>query len=89
VEERKSKFAAAPAFFRGKKEFAHFHGPNEIDIRVTKAKIRSLNLLKAGDKRLSFENKAGDWVAFQFTEEKDLEHCFKLVEVAYRANKGP
>lgn len=87
VKERKSKFAAAPAFFRGKKEFAHFHGPREIDLRVTKAKIRSLGLLKCEDARIAIENRSGDWIQFRFEGPEDLDECLRYAEIAHSANK--
>lgn len=35
VREGRSHFGSGVAFFRGRREFAHFHGREEIDIRLT------------------------------------------------------
>lgn len=35
VREGHSRFGSRVAFFRGRREFAHFHGREEIDIRLT------------------------------------------------------
>lgn len=34
VREGHSRFGSRVAFFRGRREFAHFHGREEIDIRL-------------------------------------------------------
>lgn len=35
VREGRSRFGSGVAFFRGRREFTHFHGRSEIDIRLT------------------------------------------------------
>lgn len=35
VREGSSRFGSRVAFYRGPREFAHFHGRSEIDIRLT------------------------------------------------------
>lgn len=80
----KSKFGGATAFFRGKKEFAHFHAGNEIDIRLTKANVKKLK----PDFRVQIDFPYRDWVVAHFETHEDLDYVMKLVELAYRANKG-
>ena len=45
LEARPSKVAGGTALFYKGREFAHFHNDNEIDIRLTKALIKSLKLI--------------------------------------------
>ncbi len=83
VEAKKSRFSPQTAFFRGKREFAHFHSENAIDIRLTKAKIKSLK----PDYRLEITHPPRDWLVAHFDEVADVDYVFKLVEQAWKANK--
>ena len=84
VAVKKSKFSSAVAFWRGKKEFAHFHKGNAIDIRLTKPLIKKLK----PDYRLEIAFPPRDWVIAHFETDKDLDFVFKLLEQAYRAHKN-
>jgi len=81
-----SRFSANPAFYRGKRELAHFHPDGVIDIRLTKAVIRELELAHADDPRLVLRRSASDWVEFRFTTAGDLDRAVELVEHARAAN---
>jgi hypothetical protein len=91
IEFKKSKFSTAPAFFVGKKEIAHFHGNDELDIRVTKPVIKREKFLVAGDKRVRQERQNSDWLQFKFKGEKDLQAAYDLVLKAATAegNRRP
>ncbi len=80
---KKSKFSSAIAFFRGKKEFAHFHKDNSIDIRLTKPLIKKLK----PDFRLEISYPPRDWVIAYFESDADVDFVFKLLEQAYKAHK--
>ena len=83
VVAKKSRFSTRTAFYREKREFAHFHSATEIDIRLTKAKIRALKL----DYRLEISYPPRDWLVAHFEEESDLDYVFKLAQAAWKANK--
>ncbi len=83
VTIKRSKFSHAVAFWRGKKEFAHFQKGNAIDIRLTKPLIKKLK----PDYRLEIAFPPRDWVLVHFDTEADLDFVFKLVELAYKAHK--
>ena len=83
VVAKRSRFSPQTAFFRGKREFAHFHGATEIDIRITKAKAKTLLL----DYRLEIAKPPRDWVVAHFEEEADLDFVFKIVQLAWKSNK--
>jgi hypothetical protein len=84
VTIKKSRFGGATAFFRGKKEFAHFHAGNEIDIRLTKPNVKKLK----PDYRLQIDFPYRDWVVAHFETEADLDFVMKLLEIAYKANRA-
>lgn len=84
VQAKKSRHSSQTAFYRGKREFAHFHGPGEIDIRITKPKVKGLK----ADYRLEISKPARDWVVAHFESEEDLDFVFQLVEAAYKANRA-
>lgn len=83
VTIKKSKFSSATAFWRGKKEFAHFQKGNSLDIRLTKPLIKKLK----PDYRLEIGYPPRDWVVVHFDSEQDLDFVMKLLEQAYRTNK--
>ncbi len=80
VEERKSKFGSEFAFFFGKREIAHFHSNETIDIRLTKRLIK--------DRKLTEKAPKSDWHEVIFTKEADLPRIVELIQAAVRANKS-
>lgn len=84
IEEKKSKFSADSAFFVGKKEVAHFHKGNELDLRLTKAEIKRGAWIK--DPRVSQETKNSDWVQLRFKSEKEFPFLLQLISIAVKAN---
>lgn len=86
IELKKSRFADKEAFFVGKREIAHFHGNNEIDIRLTKAEIRKRGYAKTGDSRIHLRNPSGDWVEVGFRKEQDLDLVVEIASAAVKEN---
>lgn len=86
LEEKKSKFSANTALFFGKKEIAHFHQGNELDLRLTKAEIKKGQWLAKSDPRLSQERKGSEWVQVRFRKEEDLSFILQLTAIAIKAN---
>jgi hypothetical protein len=80
---KRSKFGSMTAFWRGKKEFAHFQKGNSIDIRLTKPVVRELK----PDYRLEIDWKR-DWVVAHFETLEDLDFVMKLVERAWREHRN-
>jgi hypothetical protein len=83
VTIKPSKFGVPIAFWRGKKEFAHFQRNGKLDIRLTKARIK---LLKP-DYRLTISFPPRDWVLVHIEEEADVDFAMKLMEGAWKAHK--
>lgn len=84
VSIKKSKFSNSAAFWRGKKEFAHFEPGSAIELRLTKPLIQKLK----PDYRLEVGYPVRDWVRVHFESEKDLDFVMKLLEQAYKANQA-
>jgi hypothetical protein len=67
----------------GGKELAHFHGFNEIDLRLTKALIRAEGLLHPTDSSVHPKRGGGsDWIELRFTRARQLEQIVRLVMLA-------
>ena len=82
VEQRKSRFSKRPAFVVGRREVAHFHSVNEIDIRLTRARIRALD---DDDARVR-KRGSSEWVEFGFRRRADLTRALELVAAEVEAN---
>ena len=86
IEHRKSRFSKEEALFVGKREIAHFHSNNEIDVRLTRPEIRRRELRKSSDPRIHFTSPGSDWIVVTFRRESDLPFVLELLEAADRAN---
>ena len=87
VELKPSRFGSGKneAFTIGRREFAHFHKGNEIDVRVTRAVIRTQREELKEDARATISG-GGDWVEYRFPRRGDLERVMELVDLAVAAN---
>lgn len=74
VEEAPSQFHGEPALWVGGREFLHFHGPDLVEIRLTRRLIARLE-----DERAPARAPYSDWVMVP-TEHRDL-----VRELALRA----
>lgn len=83
-----SRFSGAEAFFVGRREFAHFHAGNELDLRLTRAEISRRGAALLEDRRVSRPNPRGDWVEVRFPRRADLDFVLELVAAAREANLG-
>jgi luciferase-like monooxygenase len=74
VEERPSQFHGEPALWIDGREFAHTHGQQWIEIRLTGKLINWLD-----DERAMRRTRTSDWVMV------DVEHADLIVELAGQA----
>lgn len=91
VEERgwPGRDDVSSLLFRGK-EFAHFHSDSELDIRLTKAVIRSEGLTHPTDTRAHrHRSKSSNWFVVRFAETTDLERVVHLVKLAIQQLELP
>ncbi len=75
--ERKDGFSTL--HFDGK-EFAHFHGDDEIDIRLGKASIASNGLFAPADsKHHPRRSPNSPWIEIRFSRQRDVAEIVRLV----------
>jgi len=79
VAERPSRFGSGSAFFRGAREFAHFHSATQIDLRLTRKVIATF----AADSRLVKRRGASDWIAFNVVVPLDVLVARALATLAH------
>ena len=65
------------------KGIAHFHGNNELDIRLSKEVVKR-DGLKNAPNRVGHANRknGGRWLIFRFTRESHLAEAVRLVKMA-------
>lgn len=69
-------------FFHGK-EFAHFHGENILDIRLSQKSIRQEQLTRSVSNKI-YPNRSQNsrWIGYELTHDKDIETLLRLVNLA-------
>jgi hypothetical protein len=87
VIAKKSRFSARRAFYVGTREFLHFHGPREVDVRLTRKEIRARKGLFAADARVSMRG-TSDWIEVRFEDDEDVDFVISLARIAMGANRG-
>jgi hypothetical protein len=86
VQRKKSRWGHVVAYWTGKREFAHFHKENELDIRVTKSALKKT--LGAGiDPHVTLRPGPSDWITVELRGQKDEDAAFRLVKIAWRNNR--
>jgi len=86
VDQRTSRFSERPAFWLGRREIAHYHDGNEIDVRLTRKVIRRLKSELEADRRVQMRG-SSDWVELRFPRRADLARVLELLELACEANR--
>jgi hypothetical protein len=84
VEVVRSRFGDRRAFRAGSREIAHEHGPNEIDLRLSRAEIHERWDTLRGDSRIGFRPGRSDWITIAVRSREDLELACELFETAWR-----
>lgn len=65
------------------KEAAHFHGNNELDIRLSKEVIKREGLSHAPDRIGHLDRKSGSrWLIVRFTRKSHLAEMERLIKMA-------
>ena len=79
--ERKVDLMSEEAYFYGSRNFAHFHGPTHIDIRLSKADQEEA-LLTGKANQHHFAPQAG-WVSCLLDTKQRVDGAMQLVRQAY------
>lgn len=65
------------------KEVAHFHGNNELDVRLSPGVVKREGLIQAPDRVGHLDRKnGGTWLVARFTRESHLPEMVRLVKMA-------
>jgi hypothetical protein len=87
VEEHRSRFAPMMAWRVSGREFLHFHGENEIDLRLTRAVIRDQRAQLRGDHRVDLRQHSSDWIRVSLSSPDDVRFALRLARLAVAANR--
>ena len=87
VVEAESAFTSGPAFWVNGKEIAHFDSDGAIDLRLTRAAIRTRRAALRADPRVTLRATASDWLTIEFCCPQDEEFVCGLAEVAAAAHR--
>ena len=87
IVKRLSRWGNGTAFYVGTREVVHFHGPKEVDIRLTRERTREYRSARPHDSRLRFRHSGSDWVAVRVEKSGDVAFALELCEEALRANQ--
>ena len=86
VEIRPSRVAGGMALFFGGKEFAHFHGANELDLRLGKRLIKEHGLIHPLDsEQHPGRSPNSPWIELRFEDARDVARTVEIVRVAVQA----
>jgi hypothetical protein len=88
VERKKSRWGHMTAYWIGRREFAHLHGEDRLDIRVGRSALKHMPELRL-DRRVMLRPQASDWIEFRLREQGDLGDAFRLVRLAWKNNRQP
>ncbi len=86
VEVRRSRFAAKPALFLGRREFAHWEAPGRVDLRITAAGWRRHAPVFAADPSVEHDPRRRDWLDLRLSGTADVDRLRPLFETAVAAN---
>lgn len=87
VRAGRSRWRGRVAYLLDEREVAHFHGSNEIDLRLTRDMIRERRAALRGDPRVGFRRGSSDWLTVKLRAPEDVEFVFDLFEELWRASQ--
>ena len=85
VAAHPSQFSPRPALWVDGREFAHLHDERHLDLRLTRAVIRSERERLADDPGI--RRRGGDWIEVDLGANTDLAPILSLVRAALAANR--
>jgi luciferase-like monooxygenase len=88
VIRKKSRWMDRTAFYIGKREFAHFHSNQEIDVRLTRNYQQEYSGKLEDDRRVKFRERPSEWISTRFATTGDVDFAFSIVSLALRANRA-
>jgi hypothetical protein len=87
VEVGDGAFGPGVALWVGRREIAHFDGPNVLDLRLTREVIRVERESLKRDPRVTLRRSASDWLELDVTD-RDVDAATALIARAVEANRA-
>ncbi|MCH7844385.1 MAG: DUF5519 family protein [Acidobacteria bacterium] len=87
VVESQSMFKDDLGYWVHGKEIAHFENDDLIEIRLTRAVIRTRHEGLQGDPRIDLRYSGSDWIVLRLSTSEDLTLVVELVEEAAAAHR--
>ena len=82
-----SRWSDRVAYSVAGREFVHFHGLTEVDIRLTtQLQSRHKERLR-GDARVGFRRNRSEWITFSLRSFEDVEAALEWIRLARDANR--
>jgi hypothetical protein len=89
VVASESMFSEDGAWWADGKEIAHFHGDDEIEVRLTRGGIRARRTELRADPRVTLRPNSSDWLTVTVATKDDVDFVVGLVEQAATAHRPP
>lgn len=87
VIKGKSRWSDRTAYTVAGREFVHFHGPDEMDIRLTtQLQSQHKGRLQA-DSRVGFRRNRSEWITFALRSAEDAGDALEWIRLARDANR--
>ncbi|MFQ5986976.1 MAG: luciferase family protein [Thermoplasmata archaeon] len=83
-----SRWSDRKAYSVAGREFAHLHGPDEVDIRLT-ARLQSRHKGRLrGDERVGLRQNRSEWITFTLRSTEDVRDALEWIRMARDANRA-
>ena len=83
-------FADDDGYWVDAKEILHFHAPDAVEVRLTRAEIRARRTELRADPRVALRpSTSSDWLEVRFARRADVDFVVALAEVAAAAHRPP
>ena len=86
IEVGRSRWTRQAAFFLLDREIAHFHSSRQVDVRLTRKRLKYYSEPIKFDRRISRRSHSSDWVMFSIASRQDIVSVFELIKIAREAN---
>jgi hypothetical protein len=89
VLEADSRYKPDPAYWVNGTEIAHFETDTLLDVRLTRALIRSQRLSLRADPTVTLRPATSDWITVDIAGPDGLARAVHFVELAASAHRAP
>ena len=87
VTQGTSRWSDRTAYSVAGREFVHFHGPTEVDIRLTTHLQSQHKERLRGDGRVGFRRSRSEWITFSLRSAEDVGAALGWIRLARDANR--